>query len=103
MKRGRIYREEVRRISGSGRDTVRGTDRSRGRDRGRGRGRGRNSGRGNSRDRGRKKGRGSSRDRNRGRGREQRHRCMAAVAAEAAWPEWRCGSRTLPCFDLCLH
>lgn len=71
MKRGRIYREEVRRISGSGRDTVRGTDRGRGRDRGRG----------NSRDRGRKKGRGSSRDRNRVRGREQRHRCMAASAA----------------------
>lgn len=84
---------EVRRISGSGRDTVRGRDRGRGRD----------IGRGSCRDRGRNRGTGNSRDSNRRRGRQQRHRCMAAVAAEAAWPEWRCGSRTLPCFDLCLH
>lgn len=51
MKRGRIYRDEVRRISGSGRDTVRGTDRGKGRD----------IGSGSSRDSGKKRGRGSGR------------------------------------------
>lgn len=60
----------------------------------------RGSGRGS--DSGRDRDRGS--DRERGRGRSRGIACMGAVAAEAAWPEWRCGSRTtLPCFDLCLH